>query len=171
MKYIIPKYCHYSNFIPKLQLILNCNHLQQGGNITFTDSCRYEIEEKSCVNKLFGFSFGIFGVHKNSVRFGWTYNKELNEIFIWKYVYCDGKLDKEKIFSCNIGETHAYDIDTWQYYLKEEKKHVFDVRFKVDGKKIGETKLKSNKWFTLTLGPYFGGNTRAPHKICIMSSK
>lgn len=148
-------------------MLLNCNYLQQGGNITFTDSCRYEIEEKSCVNKLFGFSFGIFGVHKNSVRFGWTYNNELNNIFIWKYVYIDGKLKKEKISSCEIGETHAYDIDAFSYKSDKKGYTTYGVCFKIDGKKIAETKIDSNKWFAITLGPYFGGKTRAPHKIVI----
>jgi hypothetical protein len=53
--------------------------------------------EKSCVNKLFGFCFG-FGVHKNSARFGWTYNKETNKIDIWCYFYNDGKLTKKSVF-------------------------------------------------------------------------
>lgn len=170
-KFIIPKGCHYSNFVPKLQLLEGCNYMQQGGNITFTDSCAYDIDEESCVNKLFGFSFGIFGVHKNSVRFGWTYNTELNAIFIWKYVYINGKLTKEKVFSCNIGEKHAYDIDAWRYHVKENKQYVFDIRFKIDGKKVAEAEIESNKWFALTLGPYFGGHTRAPHRIEILSDK
>ena len=170
--YKILKGWHYAkNFIPRLQLICNCNYIQQGGDMTFTDSCKYEIDEESCVNKLFGFSFGLFGVHKNSARFGWTYNSEMNEIFIWKYVYDNGKLTKEKIFSCNIGETHAYDIDAWTYDSDKKGYKTYGICFKIDGKKIAETKIESNKWFVLTLGPYFGGNTRAPHKICIMSSK
>ena len=57
------------------------NYFSQGANIIFADNCKYEIDEKSCVNKLYGFCLGLFGVHKNSIRFGWTYNKETDGLF------------------------------------------------------------------------------------------
>jgi len=166
--YIIHKGCHYSNFIPRIQLISNVNHIVHSGCIVFDESCKYEIDEDSCVNKLFGFCFG-FGVHKNSVRFGWTYNKDINNIFIWKYFYIDGKLNKEKIFSCELGSSHFYEI---MVNKSNNTKNEYLVTLKIDNKKVypldGEyIKMQSNKCFITTLGPYFGGNTRAPHTMKI----
>ena len=169
-RFIIHKNCHYSNFIPRLFSIFGINYMQQGSAITFTESCKYRIKEKSCVNKLFGFSLGIFGVHKNSIRFGWTYDANLNKIIIWKYVYDNCKLLKEKVFSCNIGDTHKYYLDTW-LYNGSDGKYEYDKCLRIDGKVVSRIKLEEKNWFILTLGPYFGGKTRAPHKICIISNK
>jgi hypothetical protein len=166
--YIIHKGCHYSNFIPRIQLLHQVNYLSHRGCIVFDESCKYEIDEASCVNKLFGFCFG-FGVHKNSIRFGWTYNAPTNQIYIWKYFYIDGQLEKEKIFACEVGEPHFYEIkvdkannDEGTYFitLKIDNQKVYPVNYLYDA-------IKSNKCFVTTLGTYFGGNTRAPHTMKI----
>ena len=168
--YTIHKGCHYSNFIPRIQLLSQVTYLSQSGCIVFDESCKYQIDEASCVNKLFGFCFG-FGVHKNSIRFGWTYNAPTNQIYIWKYFYIDGKLEKEKIFACEIGEEHFYEI-------KVDKSinfpNMYFVTLKIDNKRVFPNVgtyesmcIETNKCFITTLGPYFGGNTRAPHTMKI----
>jgi hypothetical protein len=68
MKLYILKGCHYSTFIPKFYKAKDFN---KSVYIKFSDSCLYEINEPSCVNKLWGFAYGL-GIHRNSVRFGWT---------------------------------------------------------------------------------------------------
>ena len=166
--YKIYKGCHYSNFFPRIQLIYQVNHLSQGGRIVFDESCKYEIAEASCVNKLFGFCFG-FGVHKNSVRFGWTYNAPTNQIYIWKYFYIDRKLEKEKIFACEVGEQHFYEIIVNKSYNAENK---YFITLKIDNQKVYPvdnfySTIQSDSCFITTLGPYFGGNTRAPHTMKI----
>lgn len=167
--YTIHKGCHYSNFIPGIQLISNVTHIAHSGYVVFDESCKYEIGEDSCVNKLFGFCFG-FGVHKNSVRFGWTYNAPINQIYIWKYFYINGKLQKEKIFACEVGEPHFYEI---LVNKSNNIKNEYLVTLKIDNKKVYPTEepyniIESNKCFITTLGPYFGGNTRAPHTMKIV---
>ena len=157
-KYRIFKGCHYSNFLPSFHKVQNDFGIST--NVIFDESCKYEIDEKSCVNKLFGFCFG-FGVHKNSVRFGWTYNNEKNSIVIWKYIYSNKKLFKEKIYSCEIGMIHKYQL----YLIRQDS--YYKVGFYIDNQFVCSDKLKSDSCFITTLGPYFGGNTRAPHKITI----
>ena len=98
-KYIIYKNCHYSTFIPQIKCLRNLKYIKNEYYISFDKSCKYDIEEKSCVNKLFGYSFGLFSVHKNTCRFGWTYNKETDKIDIWIYIY----KDKLYYYSDNIG--------------------------------------------------------------------
>jgi hypothetical protein len=156
MNYFVLKGCHYSNFIPNLFLV--SNFISQGYRVTFDESCKYEIEEESCVNKLFGFCFG-FGVHHNSVRFGWTYNKETNNVFIWKYIYLNGKLQKSKIFSCEIGSIHDYNLRAVRHG------NFYDVEFIIDNKVIDRCTVYRSCFFVTSLGLYFGGNSRAPHII------
>ena len=131
-KYIIHKGCHYSNFFPRIQLLSQVTCVFQSGCVVFDESCKYEISETSCVNKLFGFCFG-FGVHKNSIRFGWTYNVPTNQIYIWKYFYVNGQLEKEKIFACEIGEQHFYEIimDT-----ANNAKDTYFITLRIDNKQV-----------------------------------
>ena len=162
--YTILKVFHYSNFFPCICSIKDTNIFE--GTFSFDDSCKYTIDEESCVNKLFGFCFGLFGIHKNSIRFGWTYNEPMNSIFIWSYYYKDGKLHKNKIFSCNINEKHNYKIELHRISSVLGN---YTFRFLIDNNEVyGFQELNNlNNKCLLTLGPYFGGNTRAPHKMKI----
>ena len=162
-KYVILKGCHYSNFIPKFKSIKD--DMLFSGTFLFDKSCEYEINEESCVNKLFGFCFG-FGVHENSVRFGWTYNKYVNNIYIWAYFYVNGKLHKKNIFSCCLNVEHTYQIELHRISSKLGN---YTFRLLIDGKAYdGFKSIQSDSCFVTTLGPYFGGKTRAPHKIKII---
>ena len=152
--YTIRKGCHYSNFFPSF--FRNTGIFSMSKTIRFTESCRYEIDEPSCVNKLFGFCFG-FGVHRNSVRFGWTYDPNMRCIVIWQYVYSGKKLSKEKVFKCEIGEEHTYSI-----LLNGS-----DATLYVNGHIVWSSNVFADSSFITTLGPYFGGNSRAPHCITI----
>ena len=162
-KYTILKGCHYSNFLPSIFKIDDNKPIKRfEKNIEFTESCKYEINEPSCVNKLFGFSFGIFGVHKNSVRFGWTYQKETDSIVIWKYVYADGDLIKYPISDVKICQKYKFQIEC--FYFGENQ---YRVICRINDKWIDSFWFNIKKYYLLTLGPYFGGKTRAPHKIHI----
>ena len=72
---------HYSTFLPRIYK----PGITKTVKVKFDKSCAYNIGEKSCVNKLWGFSVGLFGVHKNSYRFGWTYEED--KIIIWKFKF------------------------------------------------------------------------------------
>lgn len=161
-KYIVRKHCHYSNFFPSFLKIKDSMEFKW--TVKFTDSCKYEIDEPSCVNKLFGFCFG-FGVHKNSVRFGWTYNKDINCIYLWSYFYRNGKLHKDKIYTSNLNVEHTYKIEIHRISSTLGN---YTFRFLVDGEEVsGFEEIQSDCCFLTTLGVYFGGNTRAPHKIIV----
>lgn len=103
---ILPNF-HYSTFIPR---IYKSNTIRSV-KIKFDKSCKYSIQERSCVNKLWGFSSGLFGVHKNSYRFGWTYDSVSDKIIIWAYIYRNGKLFKEQLTECNFDVEYTFTME------------------------------------------------------------
>ena len=157
--YTILKWCHFAiNFLPRILKLKESQVFTK--TIEFTDSCRYSIDEASCVNKLFGFSFGLCGVHKNSARYGWTYDKTSDSIVIWKYVYADGDLTKHTITDVKIGEKTKFDIDCQAF-----DGHTYRVIFYINNKWMDSFWFTTKRKWLLTLGYYFGGNTRAPHTM------
>ena len=127
--YIIKGF-HYSTFFPKIYRFRSEN--KKSVQVKFDKSCAYKIDEKSCVNKLWGFSVGLFGVHKNSYRFGWTY--ENDKIIIWTYSYINGKLQKEMAllsmdgyndYKKGVQEDDRFLMD-WCYASGEEIEHFSD---------------------------------------------
>lgn len=159
-KNIIFKNFHYSTFIPLIKCVKkNVDYVLNENSILFDESCKYEIDEKSCVNKLFGYSFHIFNVHKNSCRFGWTYDKEIDKIVIWTYTYNNGKLFKNKIGICDFNKVYNFSIKT--------QVNTGEIIYNFNNEKEETYKLNVLNKLILTLGFYFGGNTRAPHKMYI----
>lgn len=129
----------------------------------FTESCRYNLysEDQLDWNKLFGCSFGLFGIHKNSVRFVWRYNLVTQKIEIGAYWYLEGfrnyyhMCDVEINDLVNFKITILYDsiIFTVLDDLVPISKYVLYTP---------ESLLKKNKY---ECGIYFGGNRRAPQRI------
>ena len=129
----------------------------------FTESCRYNLytEDQLDWNKLYGVSFGLFGIHKNSARFAWRYNLTNRKIEIGAYWYLDGyrsyyhMCDVEINDLVNFKITVLYDsvVFTVLDDLVPIAKYVLYTP---------ETLLKKNKY---RCGIYFGGNRRAPQRI------
>ncbi len=151
MRLCILKGCHYSTFLPKFHKATN---LKKSVSVSFNENCLYKIDEKSCVNKLWGFACNL-GIHKNSFRFGWT--SDGNLIYIWIYVYINGILTKQKIGSCCVNTQQVLSIE-----IKENR-----VIFQINEKIVNIISLKVCPIFFTELGFYFGGNSKAPHKMWI----
>lgn len=151
MRLYILKHCHYSTFLPKFHRFKDN---KKSITVSFNKSCLYDIEEESCVNKLWGFACGL-GVHKNSFRFGWSAVGD--KIQIWSYTYTKGKLDKQKIMLCDIDTLYTFSIE-----LRER-----DILFYIDNQLLKIKSLECNPKFLTELGFYFGGNSRAPHKMWV----
>ena len=161
-KIYILKGFHYSTFIPRIYKNKQ-NNLKKTITIKFNKSCIYDIDEDSCVNKLWGFSNGLFGVHENSYRFGWTYDKNSEEIKLWTYTYINGRLHKTIITSLEFDKEYSLSI-----HIVQLNSNVCTVIYNIDNKIVYDIDIpiKLNKYF-LELGFYFGGNTRAPHNMCV----
>lgn len=124
--------------------------------ITFTESCRYDVgEDQSDINKLFGIGYFPFH-HYNSVRIGWNYNIDKDQIELWAYWYKQGKRNWEWLDSIKIMQPSYMEIEIKSnYHIIRTKNSLFSVP--VGGECIG-----------YLLRPYFGGNEAAPHDIRIL---
>ena len=152
---------HYSTFIPKIYKSKSV--FTKTCRVKFDRSCKYTIDEQSCVNKLWGFSNGLFGVHKNSWRFGWTYDKYSDSIILWYYIYDNGILRKKKIKQLQFDVIYTLSIDL------VHKDDLWTVSFLVEDEIVHKeyfSNIKS-KCLWLELGWYFGGKTKCPHKMCL----
>lgn len=129
----------------------------------FTESCRYNLhtEDQYDWNKLYGVSFGIFGIHKNSARFIWRYDLATQKIEIGAYWYIDGYRSYHTLCSVEINDTinfkmtflHDSIVFTVLDDLMPISKYVLYMN---------EDILKKNRY---ECGIYFGGNRRAPQRI------
>lgn len=135
--------------------------------VKFTDSCIYELNSIDYygVNKLFGLTFGLTGVHKNSARFGWK-PTTLGTIMIYVYCYVDGKRKEIGFTEVKINEYYSLTIS-----IKDDK-----YIFKCKG--ISESKTE---YMEIKHGPlskmgyenflYFGGTKITPKDIYIFMEK
>lgn len=164
LKRTIYKGMHYSYWPGKIYWADKIDVLNTHWEVKFDENCLYEIEEKSCVNKLFGYSFGLFGVHEESIRIGWAAEGE--EIVLYSYIYTKGKLHKKKIYTCKPGV--AYQINLTLNNLGNK----WDATIRITDPELQQTKMFWCEFevmfkFLMSLGIYFGGNSRAPHTMNI----
>jgi len=133
--------------------------------VCFYSSCKYDlngIEDDEDVNKLFGFGF-FPSHHKNSARFGWFYDNDMERIVLMAYCYVNGKRVKEQI--CYLRTNRIYylkiitGVNSYSFWVKDEQKDLLAI----------ETIFHDSKkrWFGYKLGLFFGGNNKAPHKMQI----
>lgn len=126
--------------------------------VTFTESCKYRLsaENQEDVNKIFG--IGFYPYHRmNSVRFGWNY-LEKDFIRIWSYWYLDSVRYCRYMGDVVIGKTYTYTIIPRPY---SHNLHVL-------GRGLSATVPVPSRPLGYVLGPYFGGNSVAPHDMEII---
>lgn len=116
------------------------------------------------VNKLFGWGYFKGGKHKDSVRFGWTYNNETGRIPLWAYCYVNG----ERIIKmlCEVlpyrSVLCSIDIAGGVYYFT-----VCDPKTTYVIYGHCEVPFSHGKKWSYRHVCYFGGSNPAPHEICI----
>lgn len=133
--------------------------------VMFDSSCKYFIdgEDMQDINKLFG--IGYFpNHHKDSARFGWRYNENLNKIELFAYCYVNGKRISEFITTVPFNQFYVLQINiTSTFYSFIVKKDGFEVTTQVQH--------NNSKKFGYPLGIFFGGNQPAPKTITIEMKK
>jgi hypothetical protein len=130
----------------------------KGGNLVifgrFGLSCWHYPDDiaESGKNKLSGITFGLSGVHKNSVRIAWQPSSNHNIIDLYVYYYNNGKRSIDLFASVPVGQEFMIRMLFNNGY--------FIVRYADTEKKYPFTFPKTLiKYFNF---PYFGGNAKAP---------
>lgn len=157
--------------------------------VRFTHSCKYDIgpKDQMDVNKLFGIGyfssrffylkdFKFFGTkvtlpwfrpmhHVNSVRFGWRYNPSQPEkIEILAYWYDNTERRDKSMGFVDIGKQYTFTMTI------RDGVHMLCVDYHYPATRLYFEILLNNHDVGYLLGPYFGGNRRAPHDMVIVMS-
>ncbi|QNH60767.1 hypothetical protein [Hymenobacter sediminicola] len=143
--------------------------------VTFGQDCAYSLPDyyAANVNKLFGLSFGFFGVHRNSARFGWYWDPEQQCMRLIAYCYTDGVKDwnLRKEFPV-VGRAQLGQRVLCRLVVEADAYH-FSVS-DASGQLVSELRLARPKHlpgFGLTHSLYFGGELPAPHDMHIEMQK
>ncbi len=137
-------------------------------SVVFSTESKYWLHtaDQQDWNKLFGISFTI-SPHRNSARYGWRYNPEINKFQLCAYCYLNGESIMEPL--CDLQVNHVYlchiIITNEDYLFRVYRRHDMAVMCSTA---ISKGHRKKNGYL---LGPYFGGNNAAPDDIKIQLSK
>ena len=135
--------------------------------VVFYPDCKYTIpieEDRGDINKLFGMSFGL--VHKNSARFGWSYDKGSNRFLLYAYCYFNGRREYQLLGDISLAQqpllmTIVARSDSYEFIIKKD----FDIIAQ-----FFYRRPPSTKW-CFGLGLWFGGNNPSPNDMTIKIAK
>ncbi len=139
---------------------------QMSGMFKFTESCLYEFDDDDQYdfNKLFGFSIGYH--HRTSFRFAWRPNETIDKIEVASYSYINGERTPSTVLT-------EIELNKWYNYTIYYDPIELNVYYTINDITVVEDVSDLNKTYGLgyTLGFYFGGNKRAPHKIFVYKKR
>lgn len=174
MRYTILKGCHYSwpLFNPIVRILKKDFRRTLELKVKFNKSNKYTIDKQRDCNKLYGYSEGHH--HTSSMRIGWSYDPD-NEDFmnVNYYAFSEGINIKNGLYKI----VSKVSLDRW-YTIKvttiridddniEDSVYIEDDHGILVGYYTNVRKLKSKRYFTYNILPYFGGTTTAPHTMHI----
>ena len=165
MKYTIFEGDHYSfPFIFKPRF--NINRLDF--KFILSKQCWYEYEnaDSNDLNKIYGISYGLTGIHKNSIRLGWIPDfSNKNKIKLYYYGYENNSTHISK-YLLTVDTEKEYDIDMFLHgKIGEPIKLCIELNDNII--LYDEVcKIKTN-WLAFICKPYFGGNNVSPKTMVI----
>ena len=154
-----------------LGVLANVNFFYKKNSISykvkFTESSIYDLKHIAGygINKLFGLTFGLFGVHKNSVRFGWK-PKTNNTIMLYGYCYINGVRKEVEFREIKINNYYDLTISILpgKYLFKVKSLETFQTD-------VLEVKYEKIPKFGYVNFLYFGGTRTNPQNIWIGMEK
>lgn len=161
MTVTIPKGKHRGR-PPRLALWWNKTTIRR--RVSFDHSCKYNLggEDQMDTNKLFGIWY-LWSPHKDSARFGWRWDLDLQKFVLAAYCYVQG----QRIITdlCSVVAHRDY-LCTIQ--VNPDFYH-FTVEQSDNGLQLASYSIP--KWHSKKIGfplwVYFGGNQKAPHEMHI----
>lgn len=164
-KHIIYKHCHRPFPFKIVGLTKETDNIIKR-TFVFTESCMYLLDDGDQYdwNKLYGVSLGLFGIHKNSVRFAWRYNPETCRIEIAAYWYINGNRCWKYLCSLTINKEYNFKItffnDSVIFTVMDDLTPIGKYQLEMNPKIIEKERYQC--------GLYFGGNRRSPQRIEII---
>lgn len=178
LRYKIEKYCHYTSTV-SVNFWLKKKSFSW--YVKFDETARYPSlgKDDGDINKLIGICLlpwwyvlitpivGILAaaftdaMHKDSLRFGWRYNRETDEIELYSYCYHNSERAVQYLTSVKIGEWFNVNIDK-SYSVASLWVVTSNIMSRIYHKA-----LPKNKTLAVLARPYFGGNKPAPNDITI----
>ena len=118
------------------------------------------------INKLFGIGY-FWGHHTDSARFGWRYEPEIDKIEIFAYCYVNKERVERWLCDVRFNEQNLFGISV------QKNNYFFWVINSNSGTPVSSETINKDhkKKFSYSLGAYFGGDARAPHKMKIKFDK
>lgn len=136
--------------------------------VLFYGHSKYELPEddQPDKNKLFGISFTV-DPKDTSARFGWYYDRQENVFKLHAFVHLKGQWESTHLCDC---------IANWPYDCRltiTKKEYIFRVDRLSDREIIAHMPIekKHSRRSGYLLGPYFGGNQKAPKDLIIELKK
>ncbi len=159
MLYTILKGWHFA--LPPFPLI-SWNKNVYRWKVLFNSSCVYDAgADQEDINKLCGINYG--GVHNNSARFGWRYNKEENKIELLAYCYDSG----ERLNTIENEKSIGF-LELNREYMIRMIVGLNAYFFCINGyPSLVQIKEHKNNKLGFYCRPFFGGNKSAPHTMQI----
>lgn len=129
--------------------------------VIFHENCKYDLRDldQYDINKLFGIGY-FWSHHKDSARFGWSFDIESKKMMLHAYCYVDGERVVKDLIRVPLEEKIRCSIRV------EKGNYVFTVSTK-EVNFTDKIPFNHSKTFAYPLGLYFGGNKKAPHKMDI----
>ena len=125
-------------------------------NFKFSSECYWvppRNQDDYDLNKLYGITFGMFNIHKDSVRLTWVPKFGSNLISIYGYIYDKSSPEHVSQYICDVEMEKEY---TALITLEDKKYH-----FSLNGTEIYMDNTTPDNKVQKEIYPYFGGNNRA----------
>lgn len=164
----LPAFMRYFGMVNKSVKIEN--------EIKFDRSCMHDLvpdEDNKDWSKLFGISFGLFNIHKQSVRFGWRYSKDKDLIEICYIIYQVGDDGNVTVQRTHIADVEFDELVRYTIEINRDTSipnaDIMNCTLKMSGRDINvnTSVYATDVMFRCGCGFYFGGNQKAPHKMWI----
>ena len=136
-----------NNIIPTIKGIDNLSPIRFKCTYLFDESCK-DLKHSDWLNKMFGFGYGF----KNYLSLNWTYNKEMNRIYIQykaRHEYNNTEYIKQ-IYGCDFGESHDFKIEIERavtaytsIHTGKDYPYVDKVKIMVDDKCVATEEFRS----------------------------
>lgn len=142
--------------------------------IVLTQDSKYDLPDENDsdqedTNKLFGVA-SISGIHKDSIRVGYFYAKDLGVFILKWYIYNNGVRSDGKLTVVAPGEVVYAQITLRRHGVVNFKVWRAFAGLGQESCSIDQKRGKIS-FISMLLGPYFGGNFPAPHNVIVYLKK